>query len=156
MARQLPEHPNLEQLKRQAKDLLRSARANDSAALRRFRILPAFAHVSDPDLARRALALHDAQSVIAREYGFDSFKALRERVEELTLEFDAARDQFIEAATDGRADRAERLLALYPAIARANFHIALLVGDAATVETRLADRPELARAPGGPRGWEPL
>ena len=155
-ATQLPERPNLEQLKRQAKDLLRSARANDSAALRRFRILPAFAHSSDTDLARRALALHEAQSVIAREHGFDSWNALRERVEELTLEFDAAVDQFIEAATDGRADRAERLLALYPAIARANFHTALLLGDAARVETHLADRPELARALGGPRGWEPL
>jgi len=156
MARQLPEHPNLEQLKRQAKDLLRSARANDSAALRRFRILPAFAHSSDTDLARLALALHDAQSVIAREHGFDSWKTLRERVEELTVEFDAAVDGFIEAATDGRADRAERLLALHPTIARASFHTALLLGDAATVETYLADRPRLAREMGGPRGWEPL
>ena len=155
-ATQLPRRPDLEQLKRQAKDLLRSARANDFAALRRFRILPAFAHTSDTDLARRALALHDAQSVIAREHGFDSWKALRQRVEELTLEFGAAVDQFIESATDGRADRAERLLALNPAIARANFHTTLLLGDAAAVETRLADRPELARSPGGPRGWEPL
>src|SRR5262249_38974481 len=102
-ARQLPERPNLEQLKRQAKDLLRAVRANDTAALRRFRILPAFAHTSDVDLARRGLALHDAQSVIAREHGFDSWKALHERVEELTLEFGAAVGQFIEAATDGRA-----------------------------------------------------
>ncbi|HWW84641.1 MAG TPA: hypothetical protein VNZ26_13625, partial [Vicinamibacterales bacterium] len=126
-ATQLPERPNLEQLKRQAKDLVRSCRANDPAALQRFRILPAFAHTSDTDLARRGLALHDAQSVIAREHGFDSWKALREHVEELTLEFGAAVDQFIEAATDGRVDRAERLLALYPAIARANFHTALLL-----------------------------
>jgi ankyrin repeat protein len=155
-ATQLPERPNLEQLKRQAKDLLRSARANDAASLRRFRILPAFAHASDVDLARASLALHDAQSVIAREHGFDSWNALRERVEELTLEFGAAVDQFIEAATDGRADRAERLLALHRAIARANFHTALLLGDASAVEIRLADRPELATAPGGPRGWEPL
>jgi ankyrin repeat protein len=155
-ATQLPERPDLDQLKRQAKDLLRSARAKDEAALRRFRLLPAFARASDSDLARRTLTLHDAQSVIAREHGFDSWKALRGRVEELTLEFGAAVDQFIEAATDGRADRAERLLARYPAIGRANLHTALLLGDAAAIENRLAGRPELATAPGGPRGWEPL
>src|SRR5262245_48757979 len=67
-ATQLPDHPNLDQLKRQAKDLLHSARANDPAALGRFRILPAFANASDAELTRRGLALHDAQSVIAREY----------------------------------------------------------------------------------------
>ena len=61
---------------------------------------------SDADLARASLGLHDAQSVIAREYGLDSWNALRERVEELTLEFGFATDGFIEAATDGRADRA--------------------------------------------------
>jgi ankyrin repeat protein len=155
-ARQLPERPNLEQLKQQAKDLLRSTRAHDSAALQRFRILPAFANISDADLARRPLALHDAQSVIAREYGFDSWKALHERVDELTLEFGAAVDQFLEAATDGRRDRGERLLALYPAIARATFHTALVLGDTTAIEARLAERPELATEPGGPRGWEPL
>jgi ankyrin repeat protein len=155
-ARQLSERPNLDHLKRQAKDLLRAARAHDGAARARFRILPAFARQSDVDLTRAPLELHDAQSVIAREHGFESWNALRERVEELTLEFGAATDGFIEAATDGRADRAERLLARYPTIARANFHAALVVGDDETVARRLADNPGLATERGGPRGWEPL
>src|SRR5262249_45199011 len=128
MATQLPDRPNLDQLKHQAKDLLRDARDRDPVALRRFRLLPAFARVSDAELAMRPLLLHDAQSVIAREHGFDSWNALREHVEELTLAFDAALNQFMEAATGGRGDRAERLLALHPAIARANFHTALLLG----------------------------
>jgi hypothetical protein len=130
----LPERPDLDHLKRQAKDLLHAARANDAAALARFRVLPAFARASDLDRARSTLALHDAQSVLAREYGFDSWNALRERVEELTLAFDDAVGEFIQAATDGRADRAERILALHPAIGRASFHTALLLGDATTVE----------------------
>ena len=155
-ARQLPERPSLDQLKHQAKDLLRAARAHDADALARFRTLPAFARHSDADLSRASLGLHDAQSVIAREYGLDSWNALRERVEELTLEFGAATDGFIEAATDGRADRAERLLALYPAIARANVYAALVLGDRDTVARRLAERPGLATERGGQRGWEPL
>jgi ankyrin repeat protein len=155
-AQQLPERPNLEQLKRQAKDLLHSAHARDLTALRRFRILPAFGRRSDADLGRAAIALHDAQSVIAREYGFDSWNTLRERVEELALEFDTAVDQFIEAATGGRRERAERLLTLHPRIAGANFYTALLLGDAVAVNIRLAAEPALATAPGGPRGWQPL
>lgn len=155
-ARQLPERPHIDQLKRQAKDLLRAARGHDAGALARFRTLPAFAHHSDADLLRASLGLHDAQSVIAREYGVDSWNALRERVEELTLEFGAAVDSFIEAATDGRADRAERLFALHAGIARANFHAALVVGDAETAERRLAEDPRRALERGGPRGWEPL
>ncbi|HEX7052248.1 MAG TPA: ankyrin repeat domain-containing protein [Longimicrobiales bacterium] len=143
-------------MKRLAKELLRAARAGDSAALGRFRALPSFARATEDELARTPLALHDAQSVIAREHGFRSWNALRERVEELTLEIGAAVDAFVAAATDGRTDRAERLLALHPRIAGAGFHTALLLGDVAAVERRLAGNPDLAREPGGPRGWEPL
>ena len=156
-APQLPERPNLEQLKRQAKDLLQ---VRPREGPRRPRALPrpsGIARLSDPDLARAAIALHDAQSVIAREHGFDSWNALRERVEELTLEFGAAVEQFIEAATGGRRDRAERLLTLHPGIARANFQ------HGAPARRRPSRRRPagrragaLATAPGGPRGWEPL
>jgi ankyrin repeat protein len=154
--RQLPEQPDLEQLKRQAKDLLRAAQAGDSDARARFRALPAFAGETDEDLAGEPLALHDAQSVIAREHGFRSWNALRDRVEELTLELGAAVVRFIEAATDGRADRAERLLALHPRIRGGSFHAALVLGDATEVESHLSRRAALARETGGPRGWEPL
>ena len=157
---QLPERPNIEQLKRQAKDLLNSANSADPAvrlaSRTRFRAVPAFAARTDEELARIPVALHDAQSVIARELGLVSWNALREKIEELTLEFAQAVDEFVQAATDGRSARAERLLALHPRIARANFHTALVLGDAATVETRLAENPALATASGGPRGWEPL
>jgi hypothetical protein len=86
--RPLPDSPDLDQLRRQAKDLLRAARAADHAALARFRALPAFTHASDDELSRASLALHDAQSVLAREHGFPTWNALLERVEELTLSFD--------------------------------------------------------------------
>lgn len=152
----LPPRPNLDQLKRQAKDLLQSAHRHEAGARARFRVLPAFASIADETLEQTALALHDAQSVIAREHGFDSWNALRERVEELTLEFSEAVIQFLEAATDGRSDRAERILALHPGIARANLHTALVLGDAARVTELLDREPSLATKAGGPRGWEPI
>lgn len=154
--RPLPAAPDLDQLRRQAKELLRAARAGDAEALARFRILPAFARQSDAALARTALALHDAQSVVAREHGLPSWNALRDRVEEITLDLSAATRAFVEAATDGRHDRAGRLLARHPQLADADLHAALVLGRAAVVASALDARPALAREPGGPRGWEPL
>ncbi len=127
--KRLPPRPNLEQLKRQAKELLQVGKAP---------------------------ALHDAQTMIAREYGFPSWNALRDHVEAVTLEFDAALNEFLEAATDGRPDRAERMLALYPKIRAANLHTALVLGDASAVDARLERDPSLGTKPGGPRGWEPI
>lgn len=156
MARQLPDRPNLDQLKHQAKDLLRDARARDVAALARLRVLPAFEKHSDAELARASIGLHDAQSVIAREHGTASWNELRERVEESTLEFASAADAFVEAATDSRPDRAERLLARHPGIARANLQTAILLGDVATAERFLNERPASATERGGVREWQPL
>lgn len=153
---QLPDRPNLEQLKKQAKTLLHLARENDGAALARFAALPAFAHKPAAELANVGLALHDAQSVIAREHGFDSWNALRDEVEARTLSFDAAVEAFLRSATDGATGRAERLLALHPGIASASLHTELVLGNAAAVERRLRDNSRLATQPGGPQQWEPL
>jgi len=64
----LPARPDLGQLRRQAKDLLRGARAGDAAALGRVRA------VSD------RLVLASAQLALAREYGFTSWPGLRNEV----------------------------------------------------------------------------
>jgi ankyrin repeat protein len=127
-AKQLPPRPDLEQLKRQAKELQASAQ----------------------------VPLHEAQTRLAREYGFVSWNELREEVEARTLEFDAAVTEFLEAATDGRRDRAERMLALHPKIRTANFYTALVLGDAGAVDARLTKDPSLATTAGGPRGWLPI
>src|SRR5262245_208357 len=97
---QLPERANLEQLKKQAKSLLHAARAEDPAALDRFRAI-----VTNT----QSLALHDAQFVIAREYGFKSWNDLRDHVEERALSFEAAVDEFLRCATGDAAARALRL-----------------------------------------------
>ena len=155
-SRDLPARPNLEHLKKQAKSLLDAAKARDREALGRFAVLPSLSGESAAEIGASDLALHDAQSVIAREHGFPSWNALREEVEVRALSFDAAEGEFIRCATGGAAGRAERLLARHPRLASATLHTALVLGDAAAVETRLRARPELARRPGGPQNWEPL
>ncbi len=80
MKKELPARPNVEHLKAQAKDLLEGARRRDPEALARFRdALPAARGLDDEAVSH--LKLHDAQSALAREYGFEGFNALREHVE---------------------------------------------------------------------------
>jgi ankyrin repeat protein len=153
---QFPERPNLEQLKRQAKDLLRAAQEKDPTAVTRFRALPAFALKTDAELAALEFALHEAQAVIAREHGLPSWQALRERVEELSLQYDEAVAAFIKGSLEQRLGRAERLLARFPNLIADNFHAALAFGDATAVSKHLARDPALATKKGGPHNWEPL
>lgn len=80
--RTLPSRPNLEHLKSQAKDLLAAQRRGEPEALARIRAaVPAYANQSDDAIRNGPFALHDAQSAIAREYGFPSWAALRTHVE---------------------------------------------------------------------------
>jgi uncharacterized protein len=64
----LPARPDFDQLRRQAKDLLRAARVGDAEAVRRIRAVD------------ESLALATAQLALAREYGFASWPSLRTEV----------------------------------------------------------------------------
>jgi hypothetical protein len=152
MTQQLPERANLEQLKKQAKSLLQAARNQEPAALKRFRTV--LASAGQP--ASGSLALQNAQFVIAREYGFKSWNELRDHVEERSLTFDAAKEEFIRCATGDVPARALRLLELHPGIADANLFTELVLGDADGVVRRLNTHPDNAHQSGGPQNWEPL
>src|SRR5437773_1636872 len=76
----LPASPSLEQLHKQAKELLRQYRAGDSAALERFRM--ANPRPGDAGTLQEG-ALADAQFVIAREYGFETWAKLKQHIEAL-------------------------------------------------------------------------
>lgn len=73
-SRRLPERPSVEQLRRQAKDLLRAWRDGDASVVER-------ARVHKPQAAEPVLA--DAQLVLAREYGFESWPKLVHHVQAL-------------------------------------------------------------------------
>src|ERR1043166_1224173 len=84
MQRSLPARPSLAQLRRQAKDLLRGAQAGQIEALDRLRAQhPRLARLSAADLGASGLALHQAQLVLAREYGFASWPKLKLHVESI-------------------------------------------------------------------------
>ena len=88
---------NVQQLRKQAKELVKAARAGDEQALRRL-------DGREPILAR-------AQLVVAREHGFASWPAVVAAAE-------ANAGAFVLAATDRRRDRAEAMLAARPEIER--------------------------------------
>jgi hypothetical protein len=74
--RQLPDHPDVDQYRKQAKDLLRQFRSGDAAALDRLRGV----HPHPPTACRLA----DAQLVIAREHGAGSWPKFLKAVEAAT------------------------------------------------------------------------
>ena len=72
--REWPYRPDFNQFKRQAKELLKSYRAGDANAVAEVR-----RHEQAPDPA--TFALHDAQRVLARSYGFPSWQKLKSYVQ---------------------------------------------------------------------------
>lgn len=84
MTRALPDRPDLDQYRKQAKDLLRAQQAGEAAALARFRAHHPKLRRARPATVREAtLALADAQLVLARELGFASWPRLRSHIERL-------------------------------------------------------------------------
>ena len=90
MSRLLPPRPSLILLKKQARQLRRAVAAGQSDACQRVKFChPAFADTPLQDIARTDLSLRDAQLVIAREYGFENWAALKNHVQEETQKVDA-------------------------------------------------------------------
>jgi hypothetical protein len=130
MTKSLAAAPNLEQIKKQAKDLLKSLRAAEPSGLERIRAKhPEFSSASPEAAARAKLA--DAQLVVAREYGFSTWAKLKARVADVSAELEVLRIAAIEAVNPvGWADmesepdfpvrraRLEELLRLHPMLPR--------------------------------------
>jgi ankyrin repeat protein len=71
------ENPDIDQLKRQAKELLEAYRASEAEAVAE---VTAYHRSADPE----TFALHDAQFVLARSYGFESWPKLKAAVAGVT------------------------------------------------------------------------
>ncbi|MGH9833550.1 MAG: hypothetical protein ACRD9Y_11070, partial [Blastocatellia bacterium] len=111
----LPARPSLEQLRKQAKELLRDYRAGSIAAVERLSaVIPRLA-----DTAQSGdVTLADAQFVLAREYGFESWAKLAHHVE--TVNPSERRERYEKLAVDlvaacgGDAEALERLNEQFP------------------------------------------
>ena len=95
----LPPRPNLDHLRRQARDLLRAARAGDDAATARIGAVSG------------RLTLADAQLAVAREYGFASWARLAAEVQARTMDLAQQVEAFCEASIRDWTGRAARMLA---------------------------------------------
>jgi ankyrin repeat protein len=149
--RKFPVHPNLEQLRHQAKDLLRDIHRKDPAAvemLRKYHPEPI-----EPEEARLA----DAQLVLARSYGFPSWPQLVHAcqttakpkrptiIKPSELEEEGGRDTWdaISAAVDGDTPTLGQLIRRNPKLARAEYwytpaiHFAVREGHAEAVQLLL-------------------
>lgn len=120
-AKALPRSPSLEQYRKQAKDLLHAGRAGVSEAVRRISQCPRVRGRSESGDQSIEYALADAQFVIAREHGFESWPKFATHIEALAYQ-DAPVARF-EAAAD-----------------------AIVTGDVATLQRLLREDPELIRA----------
>jgi ankyrin repeat protein len=95
--RRLPQQPNLEQLRKQAKDLLEQYRSGDSPAIAE---IEKFESTPDPS----TFALNDAQRILARAYGYESWPKLKAFVDGANIA------RFAEAVKAGDLTQVESML----------------------------------------------
>lgn len=171
----LPDHPDLSHLRRQAKALRDRVRGGDPASIDLVRDTHprarGTASTSGTEDVSRPFALADAQLTLARAYGFPSWPVLRlhiDQVHRLTRRPHLApsgtgvdallRGACLDYGTATRSDRteAERLLAADPSLSRASLAAAAATGDLTAAREILAADPAAVDREEGPFGWTPL
>ena len=111
-SRSLPPKPDLAQQKKQAKELLQAFTAGDAESRARVRAVL-------PD--KQPIALADAQFVLAREYGFTDWAALKQHIDALVEETKSPEERLRGAFQRCDARAVRRLFEQYPAfLARIN------------------------------------
>jgi ankyrin repeat protein len=163
----LPQDPDLDQLRKQARELQRAVRGGDRAALARV------ARWYPDRPAPGTFLLTAAQLVLAREHGFASWDRMRRYVRVVTdgawtpgqppPDDESLADRFLRLAClnycdDEQADRtaAVALLADHPELPRHNLFVAAACADVPEVRRHLAGRQAAASVTGGPHGWSAI
>ena len=77
--------PSLENLRKQAKQILRWHRDRHYTVAYQIRsVLPRFRHLDDAGVLAAAFKLADAQEMVARQHGFESWEALKQGIASMT------------------------------------------------------------------------
>ena len=165
----LPSRPDIEHLKRQAKDLLADFRGADPEAVARFCNALPFARARDPvSVSKLNLRLHDAQSCIAREYGFESWVDLRAYVDaKRASEGDPATlaavffrlvyaEELAGGTNSARPKAAARFLADHSDLPNRDAWIACAAGDVGLIRRQIERDASWVNRVGGPLGLTPL
>ena len=158
-----PARPNLDQYKKQAKDLLKACKAGDAVSMQRIGL-----HLPERRNRGTRFSLADAQFTIARRHRFESWTKFAKHVEALSRERKVAslkdpREAFIRAAcvprewhASGTLEDAEAILAAYPERCEQRHLYGSILGDDAAVSRFLSSDPGNAMAKGGPYDWDAL
>jgi uncharacterized protein len=164
--------PTLDDFRRQAKNWLEEVRRNNPGPLKRLRL----AYPKAPATP----VLRDIQHALAREHGYENWKALKTALEH--QEVQAIGTVPDTRSTETHADRvalflhyacwnndvhgrgdyelresaAALLLRKHPEIAGDSLYTAVVCGNVAAVERRLTERPTAVNEKGGAWQWEPI
>jgi len=164
----LPSGANLDHLKKQAKELLRLYRDGDATAISRFTSnLPAAAHRTRDEVVALGLRLHDAQSCIAREYGFASWTELRLYVESRAVPREqqdwirywlglAYGGDAVGSYDAGRPRVAAQLLRDHPGLPSSDVSVACAAGQLDAIARAVAADPDWINRADGPLNLPPL
>jgi hypothetical protein len=109
-----------------AHQLVEAIAAGDESAVRRLRAhVPRYADVPDSELAGTEIPLRDAKLLVAREYGFPSWRDLVRFTRKAKREYEAEKQpkegplaEALEAIRVGDAERLQALLAEHPELVR--------------------------------------
>jgi ankyrin repeat protein len=157
MSRPIPSRPNLEKDRKAAKALKKAHAERAPDALARIREQhPRFRGRSDAELAAAQFRLSDAQLVVAREYGVESWPRWKALAGFLCADFDARLALFLEAAVADDRTRSRDLLAHAEGLARGSLQAACAAGEEAAAGAILARDPDAATRPDGPCRAQPL
>ncbi|MHB1833936.1 MAG: ankyrin repeat domain-containing protein [Solirubrobacteraceae bacterium] len=140
----LPEHPDLDQVRRRAKELLRAVRGGDPEAVERL------AAVSAP----RTLA--GAQLALARELGQPSWTALVREIEARNASLPENVVRFLRFSVNQQIGAAARMLHENPMLAESGLPAALVLGDVERVKAELRRDPGAATRVDPGSGWSAL
>jgi ankyrin repeat protein len=111
MTKPLPAQPSLRQLQIQSKELAKALKKSQPDALDRLRKShPHFIRLAEDKIPDAPLQLHDAQWVIAREHGFESWPKLKAQIDRVSLR------RLVDAVEKGDIDLARSLLRQNPGL----------------------------------------